>query len=51
MENGSVNIFICHVFNFKLCHFKAFDDYIILHNLSMPLTYIVTLYHNNNIIQ
>ena len=33
-------------FSFKLCHFKAFDDYITLHNLSMPLTYIVTLYHN-----
>ena len=29
----------------KLFHFKAFDDYITLHNLSMLLTYIVTLYH------
>ena len=34
------------VFIFKLCHFKAFDDYITLHNLSMLLTYIVTFYHN-----
>ena len=33
------------VFIFKLCHFKAFDDYITLHILSMLLTYIVTLYH------
>ena len=32
-------------FIFKLCHFKAFDDYVTLHNLSMLLTYIVTLNH------
>ena len=32
-------------FLFKLCHFKAFDDYVTLHNLSMLLTYVVTLYH------
>jgi hypothetical protein len=32
---------------FKLCHIKAFDDYVKLHNLSMLLTYIVTLYHIN----
>ena len=37
---------VCHLFLFfKLCYFEAFDDYIILHNLSMLLTYIVTLYH------
>ena len=30
------------VFNFKSCHFKALDDYVTLHNLSMLLTYIVT---------
>ena len=28
------------VFMFKLCHFKGFDDYIILHNFSMLLTYM-----------
>ena len=33
------------VFIFKLCHFKAFDDYVMLHNLRMLLTYLVTLYH------
>ena len=31
-------------FTFKLHHFKAFDDYTTLHNLSVLLTYIVTLY-------
>ena len=36
---------ICFIF--RLCHFKAFDDNMTLHNLSMLLTYIVTtLYHN-----
>jgi hypothetical protein len=46
MENGSVNILkFVIVFIFKLCHIKAFDDYVTLHNLSMLLTYIVTLYH------
>ena len=47
--NMSINILKCvinFVFVFKLiCHFKAFDDYVTLHNLSMSLTYIVTLYH------
>ena len=43
MEDGFFNL--SSVFVFKLCHFKAFDDYEILHNLSMLLTYIVTLYH------
>ena len=28
-----------------LCHFKTFDNYVTLHNLSMLLTYIVTLYY------
>ena len=34
------------VFTLKLCHLKEmkFDDYITLHNLSMLLTFIVTLY-------
>ena len=43
-ENDSRNIlkFVigCHF------HFKAFDDYVTLHNLRMLLRYIVTLYHN-----
>ena len=44
MENGSVsNLKFVNCFHF---HLKAFDDYITLHNLSMLLTYIVTLYHN-----
>ena len=30
------------VFIFKLCHFKAFDDYITLHNSS---TLLVTIHH------
>ena len=44
MENGSV--ITLNFIIFKLCHFKAFDDYMMLHNLIMLLTYIVTLYHN-----
>ena len=44
MENDSKSL--SSVFIFKLCHFKAFDDYVVLHNLRMPLTHIVTLYHN-----
>ena len=42
MGNGSVNIqkFVTSF------HFQEFDDYVTLHNLSMLLTYIVTLYHN-----
>jgi hypothetical protein len=37
---------VCQLFLFlKLCHFKGFIDYVTLHNLSMLLTYIVTLYH------
>ena len=45
MGNGSINILKFVIF--KLCHFKAFDDYITLHNfLNMLLTYTVrTLYH------
>jgi hypothetical protein len=35
------------VFIFKLCHFKAFDDYIILHNRNMlysdPVLYTMEL--------
>ena len=42
---GSINILKCFHF-----HFKAFDnnyyDIVTLHNLSMPLTYMVILYHN-----
>ena len=46
MENGSVNTLKFVIsFHFKLFHFKAFDDYMMLRNLSMLLTYIVTLYH------
>ena len=37
IENGSINIIICFHFNFK-----ASDDYIILHNLSTPLTYEIS---------
>jgi hypothetical protein len=45
MENGSIfNFVIC--FHFQvICHIKVFDDYVTLHNLSMLLTYTVTLYH------
>ena len=28
----------------KLCHLKEFDDYITLHNPSMLVTFVVTLY-------
>ena len=44
MENDSIKklkFVICFHF-----HFKAFDDYVTLHNLGMLLTCIVTLYHN-----
>ena len=34
MENDSRNIIVYHIFIF---HFKAFDDYVILHTLRMPL--------------
>ena len=44
-ENDSRNILKFVIFKFNLCHFKAFDDYVTLHNLRMLLTYIVTLYH------
>ena len=36
------------ILKFVICqasHLKAFDDYVTLHNLSMLLTYIATLYH------
>ena len=47
MENGSLEYSkVCYLFSFS-SYFKALDDYVILHNLSMPLTYIVTLYHND----
>ena len=49
MENNSIKLIrssFSSVFNFKLCHYKALDDYITLHNLSILLTYIGTLYHN-----
>ena len=36
MENGSKSL--SSVFIFKLCHFKAVDDYITLHNLSLLAT-------------
>ena len=43
-EYSSVNTLNLVIsFIFKLYHFKAFDDYITLHNLSMPLTYTVTI--------
>ena len=47
VSNREINILefiICFIF--KLFHFKEFDDYVTLHNSrSMPLTYVVTLYH------
>ena len=43
MKNGSVSL--SSLFTFNFFHFKAFDDYVTLHNLSMLLTCIVTLYH------
>ena len=33
-------------FTFNLCHFKTFHDFITLHNLSMQLAYMMTVYHN-----
>ena len=53
IEHGSVNTLevyhLLSISSYIVCHFKAFDDYITLHNLStcMLLKYIVTLYHNN----
>ena len=47
MEIGSVKLIsknLSTVFSFKLCRLKEFDDYITLHNLSMLLMFIVTLY-------
>ena len=41
MGNGSRNILKFVMFSF--CHFKAFNDYIMLHNLRMLFTYIVIL--------
>ena len=42
MENDSVNTLKFVIsFIFKLFHFKAFDDYVTLHNSSMLLTYLV----------
>jgi hypothetical protein len=49
MEIGSVNplkFVKFNVFIFKLCHLKAFDDYITLHNLKLkgePLPYKMEL--------
>ena len=47
MENGHVNTLkfvIC--FHFQVIPLQSnFDDYVPLHNLSMLLTCIVTLYH------
>ena len=48
MGNGSVNtlkLAICFQFQVQPLSSINFDDYITLHNLNMPLTYIVTLYH------
>ena len=42
--HGSVNT-LKFVSCFQFQVMPAFDDYITLHNLSMPLTYIATLYH------
>ena len=39
-DTSVYGIFLSSVF------IKAFDDYVTLHNLSMLLTYIVTLYHD-----
>ena len=47
MEIGSIKLIsknLSTVFTFKLYHLKEFDDYITLHNLSMLLTFVVTLY-------
>jgi hypothetical protein len=47
MENYSINTLkFIMFFIFMQVMPKAFDDYVTLHNLSMLLTYIVTLYHN-----
>ena len=45
MEIGSVKIKkLVNCFHFQAMPLEKFDDYIILHNLSMLLTFIVTLY-------
>ena len=45
--NGSINIIlnfiICFHFQVMPWHFEAFDDYIILHNFSMLLTYMIVV--------
>ena len=41
MDIGSANLSIL----FSFSSYAAINDYITLHNLSMLLTYIVTLYH------
>ena len=49
-DMGEYGKWFCNYFKlnylFSFSSYKAFDDYIMLHNLIMLLTYIVTLYHN-----
>ena len=42
MDTDIITEGLSSVFIFKL---KAFDDYVTLHNSSMPLTYVVIPYH------